>query len=95
MLTLEDENNLDDEVVERVCQAEASGKPISALRGPKFDVRLKKALDLPYHQGVLCAAVNRLVHAGMLRREESSEEYAVCYGTGAPHTYPIATVLPG
>lgn len=95
MLTLEDENNLYDEVVNRVCEAAACGKPIAALRGPKFDVRLKQELKLPYHQGVLCTAVNRLVGAGMLQCEESAEKFPASYDTGAPHSYPVVTLLPG
>ena len=94
MLTLEEENNLDDEIIDRVCAADALHDPIWAVRGPRFDVRLKVKLEMRHHQGVLCTRINHLVNAGMLRFEESSEKYEVGFATGAPHTYHRVTLLP-
>lgn len=93
-LAPEAERELDDEIIERVREAEAAGDPISAVRGPRFDVRLKASLGLNYNQGVICTRIKHLVYEGVLRIEESPEMYEVTVGSHTTHSYPVATILP-
>lgn len=93
-LAPEAERELDDEIVERVREAEAVGEPIAAVRGPKFDIRLKASLGLNYNQGVICTRVKRLVYEGVLRIEESPEKFEVSYGSHATRRYPLVTLHP-
>lgn len=88
-------HELNDQIIARVCAADAAGLPITAVRGPRYDRRIKSELGIPgYNQGILCTAVKWLVEAGLLRIEEADEQQPVQYGVSTPKLYPVVTIFP-
>jgi hypothetical protein len=83
-----EQNELDDRIVKVVCAADAAGEPIRVLRGPRYDKNMKKHFSADpvlkgMHQGVICAALKRLVAHNFLRYEtEKGEQIAL--GTREP-----------
>lgn len=93
-LTDEARHELDDLIIDRVVQAHAAGKPITVVRGPGYDIRLKRELKVGVHQGMVCAAVKQLVATGMLQIKVGKQQFPIALGSGRVLSYPRVKLLP-
>ncbi len=85
---------LDDIIIDAVCKAQADETPVELARGLSYDRRLKKALGVSIaHKSEVCASVNRLLKAGMLRTEETGRMLPMMCGERVIQ-YPILRFLP-
>jgi hypothetical protein len=89
------DHELEDQIIDAVCHADGAGEPISVIRGPLYDKRLKSALGLNgSNQSRVCRVVNHLLATGLLRCTYSDETFVVGMGSQREIRHPKMTLLP-
>lgn len=92
--TVDIDHDLADQMIDRVCQAHASGEPLAWRTGPYSDRSIKEQFGLRgHHQSVICTTLNHLIEAGLLRIEETGRQVSVIMGDRL-RSYPVVHVLP-
>lgn len=88
------DQDLCDEIIDRVCKADASDQPVTVGRGMLFDRWMKGALAIRgVHQSTICLHVKHLVSGGLLRYADTDETVTVYMGE-REREYPRVQLLP-
>lgn len=91
-MTAESDWMLDQHILVTVTDAEAMDMPITIGKGPLFDRRLKRALDLSrIHQSLVCSHVKSQVERGVLQFKQVGT-HTIYLGERA-REYPVVQLL--